>query len=428
MAYKNKDLETNDKIFKLNKSIIKNSLYSVLNTLIIFGIQLILSAFLARTFTTNFYGQIQFIREIIYFLVIFSITGLKTVIYKDVAQNYDGVYLKSIKLRLKGSLISSILLILISCVFFLFLNSNENNLIALSLIIFSLIIPFYYSYDLWKFLLRGKEKFIYLFIFNFLSSIITFVLIFISVQYFKINNLVLIILLYYFPQTFINILAFKYCKKFLNNNKIQRDWKKHGVSLTVLDISAVVYSSLAPLIIGFLLSIDQVAIYSVVFQIVSIFVLLINSVSEVFLPRLYRSKNEFVIKEIIFIFVISFSIPIFLGFVIEIPILIIFTDKYASAVQYCQLFLFVIPFKILTFFLGSFLIKHNLNKEINVSKIFTVIGTILLQIILIPTIGIYGAIIGLIAYEFIQNISFIIIIYSTLKSFKVTGSVIPPLK
>ncbi|GAF71039.1 unnamed protein product, partial [marine sediment metagenome] len=207
-----------------------------------------------------------------------------------------------------------------------------------------------------------------------------------------------------------------------NNTKIQKDWKKHGFSLTVLDISSVIYSSLAPLIIGFLLSIDQVAIYSVAFQIVSVFILLTISISEVFLPRLYRSKNEFIIKEVIIIFIISFSIPIILAFVIEIPILIIFTEKYALAVQYCQLFLFVIPFKILTFFLGSFLIKHNRNKEINVSKLFTIIGTILLQIILIPILGIYGAIIGLFAYHIIQNISMIIIIYSILKGFKVTDS------
>lgn len=425
MAYQNKDLKNNEKIFILNKSIIKNGIFSVSNTLIIFGIQFILSAFLARVFSIDFYGNFQFIREIIVFLMIFSIPGLRTVIYKDSAQNYDGVYSKSIKLRLKGSLISSILLILIGCFFFIFLNSDDNNLIALSMIICSLITPFYYSLDVWKFVLRGKEKFIYLFIFNFLSSIITLVLIYISVQYFKINNLALMILLYYFPQTFINILAFKYCKKFLNNTKIQRDWKKHGFSLTVLDISSVIYSSLAPIIIGLLLSIDQVAIYSVAFQIVSVFILLTSAISEIFLPRLFRSKNEFVIKEVIIIFIISFSIPIILGFVIEIPILIIFTEKYASAVPYCQLFLFVIPFKILTFFLGTFLIKHNMNREINVSKVFTIIGTILLQIILIPILGIYGAIIGLFAYHFIQNISMIIVIYSIFKGFKVTDSVSP---
>ena len=118
MAHQNKDLKNNEKIFKLNKSIIKNGIFNVLNTLIIFGIQFILSAFLARVFTKEFYGTFQFIREIIVFLMIFSISGLRTVIYKDSAQNYDCVYSKSIKLRLKGSLISSILLILMGWFFF----------------------------------------------------------------------------------------------------------------------------------------------------------------------------------------------------------------------------------------------------------------------------------------------------------------------
>ena len=71
MLDQNKDLKNNEKIFKLNKSIIKNGIFSTLNTLIIFGIQFLLSAFLARVFTKEFYGNIQFIREIIVFLMFF---------------------------------------------------------------------------------------------------------------------------------------------------------------------------------------------------------------------------------------------------------------------------------------------------------------------------------------------------------------------
>jgi len=115
--------------------------------------------------------------------------------------------------------------------------------------------------------------------------------------------------------------------------------------------------------------------------------------------------------------VISFLIPIILGFFIEPLILVIFTEKYASVVPYCQLYLYVIPFYIIFEFLINYLVKYNMNKEIIISKLLAIIVTIFMYIILIPLFEINGAIIGSIAFFIIQDYP----IFQLWKKIKVNG-------
>ena len=409
---------TNSTLLNLDKKFMKNLIINILHAILIYGLSFMLSAFLARTFTKEFYGYLQFIQQIIMILIIFSIPGLKIVVFKSISQNYDGLYSSSIKLRIKGSLISSILIILIGVIFLFFDNSKYNLQITISLIICGIILPIYYSLDLWQFIFKGKEKFIYFLSFNFISSVTTFILIYILVEYFFIYNLIVLIILFYFPPVLLNIFFSKYSQKLLSNKKIPENWKKQGYYLTFIDISVVIYSSLAPIIIALFLSIEKLAVYSITFQIVIIFDVLIKAISEVFVPRIYKSKSKIPLKEIVIIFIISFSIPILLGFFIEFPVLLIFSDKYASAVPYCRFILYIIPFNILSSFLHVYLVKNDMIREINISKFFTSIGTVLIFFILIPIFGIYGAVTGLITFFCIQDTFMFIFLYKKSQVFE----------
>ena len=127
MNLNNNNLGNNEKILKFDKLIIKNGIFNALNLIVVNGINFILSVFLARVFTQEYYGSFQLIRQIFSILMILSIPGLKIVIFKNLAQNYGGEYSKSIKLRLKGSLIATIVCIIIGVYILIYKNSNYNN-------------------------------------------------------------------------------------------------------------------------------------------------------------------------------------------------------------------------------------------------------------------------------------------------------------
>jgi len=402
----------NNNLIKLDKLLVKNWIINNVNTFLANGVQFLLFVLFARVLTQEYFGNFQLIQIIINLLILFSFPGLNSVIFKYSAQNYDGLFLKATKFKFKGSISTSLILVFF-CTFIIILsNQPSNNVIAFSLAICGILIPFYYSLDLWQFILKGKEKFMKFFVFNLINSSITFIIVYFFTIGLDVTNIPVLILLYYLPSVLINIIASKLTQKCLKNNNIPKDWKKQGLYLTLVNFSSIIYSSLAPLLIGFFLSVSQLAIYIVAFQIINIINLIIKSTIDVVLPRFFRNNTPFFLKKITIIFFISFLIPITLSFFIEFPIIILFGDNYKSVIQFCQLFLFAIPFYIVYLFLANYLIKFNLNKEINLSRAFSIILTFILYIILIPLLKIYGAIIGSISYFLIEDFIIGIFLYS----------------
>ncbi len=75
---------------------------------------------IARIASRDIYGSYLLILAIFNIFSIFTIPGLKTVIFKTSSQNYDGTYNKAIKLSLKASILSIISLFFVRVIFFIF--------------------------------------------------------------------------------------------------------------------------------------------------------------------------------------------------------------------------------------------------------------------------------------------------------------------
>ena len=164
------------------------------------------------------------------------------------------------------------------------------------------------------------------------------------------------------------------------------------------------------LIIGLFLTIEQLAIYSLTFLLIESVLFLIKAGIDVFLPRIFKSsKKKKILREILIIFFLSFMVPFLIGSVIHIPIILLFTSKYIEVINYSRIFLFVIPFFILNGFIIPFLIKLNMNKEINISYIISIIVTVILYFLLIPKYSIFGAILSSISFLVVLNISSLIL-------------------
>ena len=104
LSIKNEDTE----ILKIDKETIKFGLFNVSNLLISLSISFFTSILIARVLSKDLNGIYIFILAIFNIFSIFSIPGLKTVIFKASSQNYDGTYKKAVNLSFKWSFLSFI--------------------------------------------------------------------------------------------------------------------------------------------------------------------------------------------------------------------------------------------------------------------------------------------------------------------------------
>ena len=405
-------------IFKINKEILRYAFFNTTNVIIVSLFSFITNLMIARIASRDIYGTYLFILAIFNIFSIFTIPGLKTVIFKTSSQNYDRTYNKAIKLSLKASILSIISLFFVGLYFLFFVRSIYHYDIGLTLIFISFLSPLVFSLEFWRVLLKGKQKFTISFLFNFMISFLHFILILVFVFLFKFQYIILLVLFYIITKAFFNILFSNYCKKYNQNNLIEKNWKKQGYSLSIMDLSSIIYNSLDSFLLGLLLPLESVAIYGIILIIGNAIILVIKSIIEIFLPRMYRSKKDFLFKDIIILFFLGVGIYVFLAFFIEYPIIFLFTLKYSEAVFYAQIFLIVIPFVLISALLGPYLIKHNLNKEINITKIITILSTVILYLILIPKFGTIGAVISSISFYIVQDSIIIILIMIHKKKLK----------
>ncbi|MGQ4876388.1 MAG: oligosaccharide flippase family protein [Promethearchaeia archaeon] len=408
----------NYKIFNLNffKIFVKNALLNT-SSFFINSTTFIYSIILTRIISKDIYGTYSFIMAIINIFSLFSIPGLKNVIFKVAAQEYDGVYFNAIKIRLKYSLISIFCLILFG-LYFLYFNINNNHHIEIGLILIfsSFFMPLYYSLDLWRFLLKGKQRFLNLFFFNSITFILNLSLIILFFIYLSFNDLFLLIYINLGNTIIFNIIFTYFCKKYLKNDKLNDNWKKQGISLTFIFLSSITFTFLGSIIIGFILPLESVAEYNIIFTVKNTISLTILAIIEVIYPKIYKSNyNLMVLKKLYMLFIISFLLPIILIILIDYPFFLLYPSSYYAALLLLKLFLFIIPFEILSGLLGPYFIKFNLNKELNISKLIPIITTTTLYLILIPTFKIIGAVISSMTYYIILDICMVSFIRKTFK-------------
>ncbi len=85
-------------------------------------------------------------------------------------------------------------------------------------------------------------------------SFLHFILILVFVLLFNIQYIILLVLLYIITRAIFNILLSNYCKKYNQNDLIEKNWKKQGYSLSIMDLSSIVYNSLGSFLLGLLLT------------------------------------------------------------------------------------------------------------------------------------------------------------------------------
>ena len=375
----------------------KNSLWYSINqiTTIVFGI--LLMVFLTRFTSKEVFGNYNFIISIITMLSIISMPGFKVSLLKSVSKDEDGMYSETFKLSLIWSLTCVPLLIMIGLYYFYF----DNPIIGIGLFVASIFFPLLYAPTNWGPFLEGKKRFDLSAKYNIILTFTrTFTIIIATLA--GNGNIIPILIAFLITNSILNIVFHFKTKKFITNNKVEKNWKKNGYKLTFVEFTLFIYNYADKIIIGAVLGSVQLAIYVIATNVIYQIITSTGQILRVIYPKIFKMNAELIIhslKRFVPKFILAIA-GLSLIIILILPILIplLFSENYIESVFYAQIFAIVIPLNLLTSITNPVLIA--LNKE-DILFRFRIIGIIILlflYIILIPFIGLLGAIISSIIY------------------------------
>jgi len=369
--------------------------WSNLNQAVIIGFALVNSVIFARLAEKELYGQYLFVLAMFGLFSLVSIPGVRAVIFKDVARGYDGVYRKGTRFSFLWSLVGVPILIITGVLVYLF----KAKILGICLISCAVFFPFMMSLQNWMLFLKGRSNFSGLTIYNSIQLFVNLAGVTAAIVFS--GKLILIMLIYFLVNSGFNIFYHFRALGSLKNNELDLSWKRQSYALTVLEFSTLVFGRIDTVLMGALLSIDQVAVYGLVTKSIGVLFEVITSTMEGIGPELFKSK-KITVRYFYKFFLLSFLIPVILYPIIKYPIIFLYTRKYSEVVAYSQVCLAAVPFYFLNLVATYFMIKHKLDKEINFSRIVSLAVVLVLYAILIPLYGIWGGVISSIFYFIIQ--------------------------
>ena len=375
-----------------------NIFWSNLNQAVMTVFALVTSVAFARSggeFGKELYGQYLFVLGMFGLFGVVSIPGLRAVIFRTTSQGYEGVYRRATTFSFLWSLIGIPLLVTAGILIYLF----KTRILGISLIAVALFFPFEISLKNWVLFLKGRSDFRKLAFYNSIKFLITLIAVTASIVFTK--NIIIILIAYFMVNSGFNILYHLKTVSSLKNDEVDEGWKRQGYALTILDLSTVIFGRVDIVLIGALLPFGELAIYGLVMKLVGVFLEGIRSTIEAVGPNLFQSK-KITIGYFYKFFLLLFLVPIILYPIIKYPVLFLYGGGFSEVIGFSQLYIFIIPFYFLNVIATYFMIKYKLNREINISRIASMIAVVVLYATLIPLYGILGGVISSMLYFVIQ--------------------------
>jgi O-antigen/teichoic acid export membrane protein len=323
---------------------------------------LAVSIVLTRLGSKELYGQYLFILGIFGLFSIISVPGVRICVFRTAAQGYDGVYRRATRFSFLCSLLGIPLLVIAGIFIYLF----KARILGIGLIAVALFFPFEESLQNWMLYLKGRSEFRRLAFYN-------------SIKF------------------FISLAAVTSLK----NDEVDEGWKRQSLALTIVILSTVIFGRVDIVLIGALLPLGDVAVYGLIMKFIDVFLRIIQSTVEAVVPNLYQSR-KITIRYFYKFFLLSFLVPIILYPLIKYPVLLLYGPECSEVIGFSQLYVIIIPFYFLNTIATHFMIKYKLNKEINLSRIISMIAVVILYATLIPLYGIKGGVISSMLYFVIQ--------------------------
>lgn len=367
----------------------KGGFWLMLGEIIVSILVFVLAIAYANLLPKETYGTYKYILSLAGILSFFTLHGMNISLIQSIARGYEKVFVDILKIKIKFGFIGSFVSICIALYYYL----NANIVLALSLLIVAIFIPFLDSFNVYTALLNGKKNFYKLSQYKIASQF--FIITSIILILFLTKNLLIIIFSYFALWSMARIFFyFKTLKNNPLNNKLDEGVILYGKHLSFMGIFKLISNHIDKILLWHFVGPVSLAIYFFATAPVEAIRGPLGSLGSLVLPKLSsgnyeKIKNPF-LKKTLFLFL--FLLPVTFIYILLSPYIYKFIfPQYLDSTLYSQIFALVLLL-IPAGFINQILIAHKKKKELYWIQILTPSVKIALAVVLLPIYGIWGAI------------------------------------
>ena len=362
----------------------------------------LLSLAWANWINKEIYGSYQYILSLIGIISIFSLPEMGTAVTQAVARKLEGSFLRSFKIQLKWGLLGS--LSALSIAGYYYLQGNKN--FPLPFLIIAVFLPLFNASIIYFSFLMGRKLFNVQVKYDGVTQVISaaimiLTLFFIKTFLFDIPGyiiLLIVIIVYFLSRTFLRSLFFLITKiKFKPN--LQEDSKTitFGKHLSFSGFIDVIAGNLDKILLFHYLGAIELAVYAFATLVPKQITVFLKHINNLALPKFSISPRQEIKKTIfkrIYYLTLLLSVIVFIYIIIAPFVYQIFFPKYLDAVSYSQIFaLSIIPLS--TSVVGGIFRAKMMTRQLYQTRTIVPIIRASLFLLLIPSYGIWGAILGI---------------------------------
>ncbi len=357
------------------------------------------------------YGTYQFVLSLTSIIGIFTLTGMGVAINRAVAQGHDGAFLYGLKAKLRWSIGITIAGGLLAGYYYL----NDNQTLALSMLIAGALSPFFVSFRLYEHYLYGKKFFKHASILETIrklfptTAIITALLL--------TDNLIIIITTYFAGNTISYIIChYHVVKKYKPPLEIYTEGLNFSKHLSVMKIIGAIAGQADKILVWHFLGALAVATFSIAQLATKYSGGVLNAITGIALPKLATRdlptlqktlpRKVLLFSGVMSIFALSYIVIAPLAFPILFPL-------YPEAIPLTQLLALTLLFIPRSLY-SKALHAHAQTRALYISNITLPIIKLTLLLLLLPTYGIWGAVYALLLSGLIETV----VVYTLFKRAK----------
>ncbi len=363
------------------------------------------------------YGTYKYVLSLAGLFSIATLSGMTEAVTQAVARGYEGVFITTIKTRIRWGFLASLASLGAAGYYYL----NHDNTFVLSFLLIAAFLPFMNSFMTYDSFLQGKKLFKTSSIYGTASQIAAAAFMILTLLLTK--NLFIILFVYFSSWTLIRFICLQLTlKKFKQNKKHDPETISYGKHLSVISIIGNAVESLDNIIIFHFLGAVQVAVYSFALLPVNYFQGLTKKIDVLAIPKFaQRPLQEIRLlfwKRMKFLFILGSIISLI--YIVAAPFIFkIFFPKYADSVFFSQIFSLSI-----TLMLGQSILRSVINSKLtlipkkmlhmlNISTFIFIVS----MFFLIQPLGIMGVILARII-SYISAIGIELVIWNKISKSK----------
>lgn len=345
------------------------------------------------------YGTYKYILSIFSILAITNLSGINIALTRAVARGSEGALFDALRTKMKWSLLGSLASLILAGYYYW----HDNFTLTISFLIIAIFVLFIDNLAIYTSYLHGLKKFNTLTKYTSITKIVAMLAIIVTI-YFS-NNLLLILLALFVPQT-INRLIFLLLirAKYKINHERNEDTINYGKKLSCIGIISTIADQLDGILIFHYLGPVKLAIYTFAISPTEQIKSVLKNIENLAFPK-FATTDKAIIKKTIFkksLKLSMFTAIIAVVYIILAPWLFkLVFPQYLESVIYSQILalsLMAIPIWIFQTALKA----QKATKQIFKLELINSLSQIFLIIVLISNFGLWGAVIARIAYRIIN--------------------------